>query len=1430
MAEDDIQEQLQEDLEAPQVPGFKALRSPEGYTYYVPSEKPALTPPEVTVGTPLEPSEIPIPFVSQPREEVPAAKPKPVYDVLPAETVPETPNEQLEKLLPPVDANAELGALLPETPPEDRGFAEAATAPVRLGAAKFLEHPGNLVYGIPAALTGLLADIEESIPSEGRPISGRRTGGVADFRRDTTMRDVANWLKGAAEGTKKFAGAVTGTEGQKPATPLEKLGAWTGEYAFPTKGVSGTATVGLAAAGAAVRGGLTGFGPEDIPIPSLVTSAAAAEDPFAKAFGGAEKGRAPTQGPPVKVAPSPNAPTVPAAMPPASKVVGPRVKSTITPEVPEGMVIPPPDLRTTSPPNVKRRTRKGEFVESEEDFAKRFENAWVVKEIQARTYSPTAMEIFQSVAGMQRTSSTEYKAMGGVLATLIGMALFGKMYQKFHRAALPSPRSVQEAAPGTAAISVPADLARAYDDINAPLTRIARRAGVDPTVVSRLEQTFRIQTRNGARALADSAIELGRMETPSFRFQAPVALNDIARRSTPESNRYLKVLSTVDELLAKRVVGTQQPGAATVMVNGMTIKDALQAVKDIENMTPAVKDIAKANQAWNKAVRSFQKNGEYGTLTKDQLNELSMSHTNSLGGKFTDDAMVGQANEARRLIKQRLDNEAVGKYVDEMRKVDPSLFVKVTKEQLEANPTWKENVATFKRRGEREYYTTDPLLADVLRTDHHLITGWSGNAFYATKRLLETTTTGNLAPNFSVVSALRSYWIAKFTTEQGFKAPTAVGSIIAIPQQLVPQIARSISRGLENGSQGMLGQIFGQPWLEGLSKRLATVYDDSLYAQMKAAGSHRGSILEQQQRARGIQQASQAFNAAAAADPALRGAQHFWNAWKASIESIHNGPAFNFVKRNLGKEGAPELALRARRLTGDPRTGGEYYGPTGRPIRFESDNRMDQAIANTLVKGYGWTMENVGKNTIPWWNATLQGAKRIGEAYLHDPIRFTRSTALYAMAPAASMFYYAKALGDDPNGRSYLDYLLNGRSAYNRQMNFYVPIPGKPVEDGVEITFFHELNPFKRATEIALHHMLGSDMPKDNLLFAMPDNVTARRPLREDLWIAAHAFLDTAIIPPMPPIINTALGAFGIRGPQGVFGGQAFPVKGDPFNQNGGLPNSLEIASRALIGGVAESLAGFYAASANSEGNIINAVQNGLAQVKDIFVKKTPGLRDITRILPDISNNTDLAKEVFDHQKEFNDLSRFYKKWTVGEGRIGVTPASKGGEIAVTEQYGLQQLGPGNPGLQQPEPTNPLYIEFMQEYYNRFIKESPNMVKGEDQGGVGFKSLWRNYGRATQKIDRLKDVNQGTYERWQREMEPEARDELERNGVDTTDRREVVNFYRKMQFDALRVINYVRRATEDQLSRRAGKPVRLKDIPPFLEPGEAPFMYPDLIP
>ena len=163
------------------------------------------------------------------------------------------------------------------------------------------------------------------------------------------------------------------------------------------------------------------------------------------------------------------------------------------------------------------------------------------------------------------------------------------------------------------------------------------------------------------------------------------------------------------------------------------------------------------------------------------------------------------------------------------------------------------------------------------------------------------------------------------------------------------------------------------------------------------------------------------------------------------------------------------------------------------------------------MKGYGYTLD-AAREAIPWWNPTLQGVKRLGEAWAHNPIRFSTSMGMYAMAPTAGLFYFAKSLdaphpdgtlGGDPNGRSYVDYMISGRSSYNRQDKLYIPKPGAPVEDGWEITFFHELNPARIGMLTGLHHFIGGGASQEDFARSQPflpaDHITHRRSLERRL-------------------------------------------------------------------------------------------------------------------------------------------------------------------------------------------------------------------------------------------------------------------------------------------------------------------------------------------
>lgn len=1007
----------------------------------------------------------------------------------------------------------------------------------------------------------------------------------------------------------------------------------------------------------------------------------------------------------------------------------------------------------------------------------------------------------ETIGGPAKVQNSELMLLGGMAAVSLGAIFAPTLFSKFKTARLPRLRPVEDAAPGTKAMSTPVDLARTYDDVNAGALRLARRSGISEQAANELEKTFQMQTRSAARSIADSAVVTGRAETPAFKFQAKVALADLARSETPQVAQYLHLRDTIDDLM---LAGTKQSQLskqkqATLgppTVRGYQLQQALTELGMLERSNPQLKMLSKAYQDNLKAMRKFESTGEYATLSKEDMAKLNAERSNMV--PFRGQRVMGEAvergspfqslaDEMQTNLRHRMENEAVGLYIDTVRKAQPDLFKRVTHADIKDNPHWKKNTVTMYRRGKPETYSTDPFLADVLKLDPYYMSASAQNTIFASKRLLEIGSTGLLAPWFAVTSALRSWQISKYTAGP-YKSATLLGTAAAVPQQLYPQVARAISSSLDRGSGGWLRAVMGDAQVNAMSLRLAKAYDDSLYAQMRSVGTHEGSVLEQQ---------VVANNALKKAIGQMQGPmKDAYRGYSALLEAVHNAPAFNFARRNQKAIPKTELAMMARHLTGDPRIGGQYLGGSGRPIRFETDNRVSHTVGK-IAKGYGFATE-VARTSFPWFNVTTQGMKRIGEAYLQNPGKFIARTYLYAQAPAATAYLLARVADKDPNGVSYTDYMMNRRSAYQKLMNYYIAIPGRPAEEGIELPRFHELAIASHLTEVALDHALRSAIFKES----------------EDLGHAASAFGSAALVPPMPPVINMTLATQGIVGPQGIYGGEAYKKKVDPYDQTGGLPSSIELFTRAVAGGIADVVGAGAASFTQTEGNVLKKIGNFAKDAGKRIVTKTPIVRDVLGIRAPVTGNTEITDELFTNQRQIDQLLRYIQK-TTGE-EVDTKGASKTGEVIANKM-----LGPPLPnqtaGIAQPEPTNPLYRLFAQEVANKFKKDAPRDGKGKEQGGVGFRSLWRRYGDATEHLNRIRPINSGNYVTWQRQLEqrPEQLAYLKEHNIDYKNPAAVRNHYEKVRQDASRAILFTIRSVEDQFSQQVGKPVKLRDLDPY---------------
>lgn len=1112
----------------------------------------------------------------------------------------------------------------------------------------------------------------------------------------------------------------------------------------------------------------------------------------------------------------------------ANLVVGP-AEATRPKKVPTAVVpvdpVDPNAVPLPRSPNRKPRTRGR--IEPEPDPATDYSME-----------NPNLVPI-DTVGGPTGISTSELKTIGGMAAVSIGMIFAPRLYRSFKlnllpplRNAIPAlqpagPRPVSNAAPGTEAISTPGDLARTYDNVSAGVINIMRRAGMPVAALDRVAQTMRIQTRATANAMADSAVNVGRMETPNFTFQARVPLAELAKIETQPVRDYLHVLNTIDDIKMASMTQKSMRNQAQVpvpIIRDMTLLDAMRLKRSLEQANPEVVDIARAYRDNVKAMRKFEVEGEYATLTLGSsrepntyrwLNIFDANHVPFRGGRVTGEAVErgsavqSLAETMRFRLTERMQNEVKGLVVDETRRVMPSAFVRVTSEELTANPHWKVNTVTIRRRGAAEHYTTDPLMADVLRMDPYYMSGMAQQLAYSTKRALEITTTGELAPWFAPTSLLRNWWLAKVATPEGRQAPSLLGSFTAVPKQLYPQVANAIAKAIDNGSVGWFSNVLGPANLQALSTRLALVYDRSMFAQLETVGGGRGSILQQQIDVNNrLTQAIKGLSG-----PVVESGRAFLEAYRALLNSMHNAPMYDYALKNRGRTSLPMLASEARGLTGDPRIGGEYYtkaAGSDRPhaIRYINKQSRLSQTAGKAIRAYGAVTE-LGRSALPWFNTSVQGIKRVGEAYLANPAKFVTQTWLYQLLPAAAVYLGARALGNDPNGTSYVDYMMNRRSEYDKLMNVYIPVPGLPAEHGIKIPRAHEFAMPSHLAEVAMDHAFRSNIFTE----------------QEDFMAAFKGAAGIVFDPSSSPVENLILAKHGMSGGQGMFAGESYQKRQDPYDQTGGLPGAIELYMRAVLPGLGDVIGQGAAAFIQTPESYVSALGNFMRASSRRVVEKTPVLRDTLGIHPPISGNTQISEELYKKQKLIRDLIGFYRTWdpTKGSGLIGRKPRSKEGEIMTQTLLGERPPGEAA-GINQPEPTNPLYVKFMEDMYARFAKDAPYDRKGNETGAVGFLSLWNRHGIAARQLARIRKVNEGNYTTWQDELNerPEQVDYLKRNKVDPTNISQVRNFYEKQRQDTAKVILQAIRAGEEDFSKRIGQPFRIENLNPYGKGMEAP--------
>lgn len=1050
---------------------------------------------------------------------------------------------------------------------------------------------------------------------------------------------------------------------------------------------------------------------------------------------------------------------------------------------------------------------------------------------------PRVSHTVMTSAGPAKLDDANYRLFGLMGAITIGAALLPLITKRAITTRVGRP--IDNVPSGVEAFSNKGDLLRTADDKTAGLLRIAQGMKVDPVVLKDFRNRFEFETGSAVQNYANAAINHGEMKSPNFTYKVNTPLVKLAEAETEDVTRYMYLHHTLDQIreldriaLAKTPQSAyggkaSMPSPGTSFVRGMD-KGAVRM--EIAAMEAGTEGQTLINWRKNylehqRAMWDFEYRGEYGMYTPEKMKELRTREPNKIYQRDLDidnmDAGIDRVstdfgNSQQDRMRKRMENEAKGNYIDQMVAHDPRFARQVSFEEFKKNEkSWGPNTVTFKRRGQTEYWVTDKFVRDTLMLDPYFINSGFSNIFNGTRKLAEATTTGAFAPQFAMTNLQRNYLLGRMSPENGFVGPTLLGTVKAIPQQLYPQMAKVFSKKLDDWSGGWMGNTFGQQNMHGLSLKLAQIHDQSLLMQLsKEGGVHTSMFLDYNK------EASNAL--ARLAEPVFIGpAGKFLKGIKNIFDAAHNAPNFAYASRNIKKgKTIGQAARSAKQLTGDPQKIGRYLNSEGKPIGFSETSGsgfVDKAITKA-IQGYGFIHEYPGRQMSPWWNVTTQGMKRVGKAYLDAPYKFIGRAYLYNTMPAAALYMYTRGLGSDPNGIDYVDYAMNRRSPYKSFMTIYIPIKGRPAENGIEIPLPHELATMWAMTAAAMHHATGSELftRADDFMRAAlsmvgqtwePADDVPVRSTWDDTFNLARGLRDNGLMPATPPLIGAIAGSLGYVTPNGPFGGGY--QKHDEVFDNEGMNTTFELIARAMAPGIADIVGSGYAAMTHSP-DAFSGINAGVSATGRRFMEKTSLIGGALGYRAPVAGSTQITEDMFGDKSILSKLAEYYKRRdSVRDRSDKKEPGSEQGrkvaQIFMPEMP--PNAGKGHSFYPAKPPVNALYNLFIQEL-DRYVNKDIIGKDGLPTGGIGWKSQMAVYSMLTDHIKALRKIDgyNNVTLKARIDADPELKDYLDRYEIPHDNPRAIRNFLETQRQTAAKQLMFTLKAVEQKFQERLGDP------------------------
>jgi hypothetical protein len=670
----------------------------------------------------------------------------------------------------------------------------------------------------------------------------------------------------------------------------------------------------------------------------------------------------------------------------------------------------------------------------------------------------------------------------------------------------------------------------------------------------------------------------------------------------------------------------------------------------------------------------------------------------------------------------------------------------------------------------------------------------------------------------------------------------------ALVSQLGPRLAKYAAHSLNATSGNWLRKAFGETAANHLSTVLSNAYLRSTLAQMEARGTHTAGFLRQGENRHLQNNAIDKAIERLKQTPGTRGTMTALEGAKHTINALHSMPQFAYIQRNLrhvarqvGKEMGPgatheqimeetynRLHLEANDMAGDPLITGRYYTPSGKKITYDPGDQVTglkryAALTAGKAAQYAWVAPNEFlRVAAPWHNMAIQGAKRFPAALRANPTEFLARSFMYGSLPSALTYWYNVSQGKDPQGVPYVDHMMNGRNEYDKAMSYYLAVPGLPAAQGIEFRSpFQELSPLKMMTEAAMDHLYGKNIWT----------------MKQDAQAALTAFLDLAVMPPMHPIAQALFEATGVAPPANYgallpdwmtggllgqntgnvdLGGDVYMRRGDKYiDSNKEVSQRMSSVFRAIWPAMADMTLAGYNAAAHTESGLGDALTNAMKATGNLALRRTPVVGNLMGMSKPLSGNTRVTAEMMNRRKATDRIVGYFNTYgTTGVAHIDhARPLSRSGEMMATARLG-KPIAPEIPGLKQKEPTNPLYLKFIQFLHARV--ESDSLEKG----GMGYKSLWRRYSDAGKALRTMINIDPGNQVTWEKQIQarPTVMRELQNANVNWKNPIEVRNFYAYNQQHAARGINDAISEVERDMSRIYQRPIKIEDLDPYGAP------------